>query len=535
VKRKIPASLDMVFFQRLFFILIVSLFFTSPVLASIELLGKEGKLIKRPASDFTLTSDGYFAVDYVASKNCIDLNNKEKKDSFNYIGLDYRINFDLTYKDWFEIFTGFERNGPTENDAPMLGRRSVPTTYGDIQRYRNKEYLPELQEWFVDFKTPYTQFHPVHTRAGLYPFMVGNGLAVGGYYENYGVMIYHPGENFNWRFNYFKPGWSSKLILGPAIPQEKFMGRSYYDTIADLFSLDSLFQWKNEKTSSWWVPEGSVQPYVSFLSDRTGEFKRANLFATQVTQDLLGTFGADLSLEFGRLLLDFESARNFGQAIAKNGEKNIVHKGYIFLASSELDFKEYWLTPRSKIIVASGNKTADSEDDLLHGATNRAFSVYSPLNANLTNSVYQAQMLGPLLVMGNSWGLNYGVPRPGTFDDPYIFENLITPNIGLNITPHERIKVLLDWWYLSAFQEGIGSYEGVSKKLSKDIGYEFDAQVLVELTKYLSLDLNVGYFVPGEYYRTLRDDEGTMFSPLVRGDGDADNAIYFEGRVTLSY
>lgn len=502
--------------------------------ASVEIWGREGKLIERPTTDFTLTSDGYFATDYVVSNNTIDLDNKQKKDSFSYIGLDYRINFDLTYKDWFDIFAGFERNGPGDNDAPALGRRSVPTIYGDIQRFRNKEYLPELEEWFVDLKAPYSDPYPIRIKTGLYPYMVGNGLAVTGYYENYGVSIYHPSEHLDWRFHYFKPGWSSKLILGPVLPQEKFMGRGYYETVADLFVLDSLYRKKFEK-KAWYIPGVTAQPYISFLSDRTGEFKRANLFASQVTQDLLGTFGADLSFQFGRLLMDFEGAKNFGKAVVKNGEKNITHNGYIFLVSSVLDFTDYWLSPRSKMIVASGNKTADSEDGLLHGATNRAFSVYSPLNANLLNSVYQAQTIGPLLAMGNAWGLNSGVRRPGTFDDPYIFENIITPNIGLDITPHQRVQILLDWWYLSALQRGVGSFEGISKKLSRDLGYEFDAQVILEITKNLTLDLAVGYFVPGEYYRTLRDDEGTTFSPLVRGDGDADNAIYFEGRMTIKY
>ncbi len=540
------------YFRPKSFVLGSAFFFLfAPLLqAEIELIGPEGKL-ERPANkDFSVTADGYFATDFVVSKNTIDLNSKEKKDSFGYIGLAYRINLDLKYKEDAEAFLGFERNGPYGYDVPALGRRSVPTIYGDVDRYRNREYLPELKEWFLDVKAPFTEAYPVRAKAGLYPIQIGNGFAVTGFYQNYGVQIYHPGEILAWHFNYFKPNWNNYAILGQTIPQEKFLGRGYFHTQADLFSLDAVLQWKKPENASWIIPGGSLQPYISFLSDRTGDLKRRNLFETQTHQDLLGTLGADLNLEFGRLSLGFEAARNFGKAKATagdfaidpatgdvlvSGNKDVVHKGYLLYADAAFDLKEYWLTPRSKIIIASGNKSFDSSDDLLHGSTNRAFSVYSPLNTNLSYSVYPPQKMSPLLFMGNAWGNNYGVLRPGTFNDPVQFENLITPNVGVDITPHPKIKVSFDWWHFSAFEQGVGSWNGESKKLSRDLGNEFDFGAALEVTKYLDLNLGLGYFIPGDYYRVERNDAGTTFSPLLNADGHANNAIYFESRITVKF
>lgn len=520
-----------------------------PLRAEVELLGPEGKLSRPANKDFTITTDGFWATDFVASKNAIDLDSKDKKDSFGYIGMGYRLNLDMKYKDVAEVYLGFERNGPFEYDVPILGNKSIPTTSGNIEHYRNRQLLPELKEWFLDVRSPLTEAYPVRMKVGLFPLEIGNGFAVTGLYQNYGVQIYHPGEVLAWHFNYIKPNWCNYAILGQTIPQEKTFGRSYFHTQADLFELDAVYQWKKPENASWIIPGGSVQPYISFLSDRTGDLKRRNLFETQTHQDLLGTLGADLNLEFGRLALGFEAAKNFGFAKATAGDapfdpatgapiagnKDIVHKGYLLYADAAVDLKEYWLRPRSKVIVVSGNKTNDSNDGLLHGSTNRAFSVYSPLNTNLAYSIYPPQKLAPLLFMGNTWGNNYGVRRPGTFNDPVLFENLITPNVGVDFTPHPKLTFTFDWWHFSSFEQGIGSWGGVSKKLSRDLGNEFDFGATVDPTKFITLNFGLGYFIPGDYYRTERDDAGTSFSPLLNSDGMASKAIYFENRITVKF
>ena len=113
-------------------------YFLLPAHASVEWVGQEGKLTLPENKDFTVTTDGHWATDFVSARNTIDLDNKNKKDTFGYIGSDYRLNLDLKYLDDVEVFFGFERFGPFGYDAPILGRTSVPTSAGNVEHYRNR-------------------------------------------------------------------------------------------------------------------------------------------------------------------------------------------------------------------------------------------------------------------------------------------------------------------------------------------------------------------------------------------------------------
>ncbi len=524
--------------QPLYVILCLALLFFVPsfLFAEMEWVGPEGRWIKTEAEAWRLKGELYASADLALMDNGIDLDHKGKKDSMSYLAAEYHLNLDLTYQDCLQIFTRFERNGPSDYHSLILGRRHVPTLFGNVNRLRNKEFLPELEEWFADFKFP-MQAVPIHLKAGLFPMWIGNGLAVSGYYENIGVEIYQEGERFGTHAYYFRPDLRNKIILGPNMNSEETIGRGYQHSVSDLFALDTILSWKKPSWGGRFAPSGSFQPYLSFLSDRTGAGKRSNLFAVPTSEDLLGTLGADLNLEWGRLSLGFEAAKNFGRAKAVNIgaalNENIVHRGYAIYADAAYDLKELHLKPRSKLIIASGNDLNGSEGGLLPGSVNRAFSVYSPANAFLSDSVYQPQAMGPLVAMGMGRGLHFGVRRPGTFNDPYLFENIIAPNVGVDVTPFERLTGTLDWWYLSAFERGIGSYRGLSKKLSRDLGHELDTSVTFQWTKQLKLVTALGYFIPGQYYTELRDDAGTNFSPLIRGDGEVDNAFYGEMRLVF--
>jgi len=86
----------------------VLFFFVAPALswAEIDLIGKEGKLLRTKGEDLSLTSEISETTSAVIANNVLDLNNKED-DDFKYIGIDYSITFDAKYKDWLEVFTSF--------------------------------------------------------------------------------------------------------------------------------------------------------------------------------------------------------------------------------------------------------------------------------------------------------------------------------------------------------------------------------------------------------------------------------------------
>ena len=137
--------------------------------------------------------------------------------------------------------------------------------------------------------------------------------------------------------------------------------------------------------------------------------------------------------------------------------------------------------------------------------------------------------------MGGGYGLNYGVPRPGTFFSAD-FENLIMPSIGFDYNFTDKLCVSLYGYYLRAFNRPVGTLYGESKYLSQDLGMEADLFVDYKATEHIKVGFLGGYFIPGRYYKEKRDDEnGSPFSPFVRGDGSANNAYQLEFYVELTF
>ena len=65
---------------------------------------------------------------------------------------------------------------------------------------------------------------------------------------------------------------------------------------------------------------------------------------------------------------------------------------------------------------------------------------------------------------------------------------------------------------------------------------EADLFIDYKATEHITLGFLGGYFIPGKYYKEKRTDvEGSLFSPYVRGDGQANNAYQFEFYVELKY
>jgi hypothetical protein len=196
--------------------------------------------------------------------------------------------------------------------------------------------------------------------------------------------------------------------------------------------------------------------------------------------------------------------------------------------------------PELQFLFCSGNKTtldmAQNADTLYVSGKNRAFSYSSPTNRNLSDTVSSSNVdMLPIVAMGGGYGLNYGVGRPGTFYSGD-FENLVMPSLGFDYNFTDKLCVSLYGYYLRAFNRPVGTLDGESRYLSRDLGIEADFFVDYKATEHISVGFLGGYFIPGKYYKEKRDDvDGSMFSPYVRGDGQANNAYQFEFYVELKF
>ena len=472
----------------------------------------------------TFSIETYLRTDVVSWKNVATLDSHNKDDSTTYFGIDYSIGFKSEFKDGGpQFYLKLERNGPYDYDAPLFIHNTL-MVQGDshIEAYRNEELLPQVEEFWSDFSIPKTA---LRLKAGLISYDVGKGYVQGsGSYENYGVCIYKPGDDFSWRFHYYRPDLVYKNRLGPRIKQEEEQWIGYEPNAANYFALDAEAKYK----------EHVFTPFVGLLTDYTSSGKRVNLFAVPVHKEVLGTFGFDYDLKLQDFSFGLEAARNFGQAESTDPDfKDIRHKGYLVYARS--DYALGKLTPRAQFLYSSGNKVTpdmvENGDLLYPGSTNRAFSVYSPTNLNLLDSHGPAADSLPLVFFGWGYGLNYGVGcyRPSTLCDVAVLENLIMPSLGLDYSLNEKTKFSFDWWYMRANEAGFGMLGGLPKELSKDLGHEVDLTVSYDLNKHANISFSGGYFFPGKYFKEERDDtEGSLLSPYVRGDGRADGAYQFE-------
>jgi hypothetical protein len=179
---------------------------------------------------------------------------------------------------------------------------------------------------------------------------------------------------------------------------------------------------------------------------------------------------------------------------------------------------------------------AENKDTLYPGSKNRAFSYYSPTNMNLGDTISSSNVdMLPIVAMGGGYGLNYGVPRPGTFSSGD-FENLIMPSVGFDYNFTDKLCISLYGYYLSSFSRPVGTLDGQGKYLSRDLGYEADIYIDYKASEHMTIGFLGGCFIPGKFYKEKRDDtDGSLFSPYLRGDGSANNAYQFEFYVELKF
>lgn len=90
--------------------------------------------------------------------------------------------------------------------------------------------------------------------------------------------------------------------------------------------------------------------------------------------------------------------------------------------------------------------------------------------------------------------------------------------------------------YLRSFARPVGKLNEEGKYLSKELGYETDLFIDYQLNKHILVSVLGGYFLPGRYYKELRDDAtGSLFNPFVRGDGDVDSAYQVELAIEFQF
>jgi len=474
----------------------------------------------------SLALDTYFRADLVSLKNVVDLDSHNKDDHTAYLGIDYSFALSADFKESVnKLYIKLERNGPYDYSAPVFIHNKLITSGGEIEEYRNTELLPQVEEFWWDTRIR----DNFGLKAGLYIYEVGNGFSLNGSYENYGVTLYQETQNYLWRVYYCRPDLVYKIHLGPYIKQEEEQGQNYEPNAANFFSTDVKIT--SGKQTFW--------PYVGMLADYTSNGKRYNLFATPVERDLLGTFGTAWELQEDDFTLRLEAAHNFGYAKSQDSAyKDIQHTGYMFY--SELEYTLGKFVPGLQFLLCSGNKTTPemAEQGLTEypGGKNRAFSYYSPTNINLGDAISSSNVsMLPIVAMSGGNGLNYGVPRPGTFAAGD-FENLIMPSVGFDYNLTEKLCVSLYGYYLSAFNRPVGTLNGQGKYLSRDLGYEADFYIDYRVNDHMNLGFLGGCFIPGRFYKEKRDDvDGSLFSPYLRGDGSANNAYQLEFYVELMF
>lgn len=445
--------------------------------------------------------------------NNLDLDN-EKRDGVTYAGYTYDMELNITYKDFLISFIRLESNGPFDYDAPVISDKKINTLFGEVVNYGIPEIIPRVEEYWINF---FVFYLPVKLKLGQYAYRVGNGYALGGYYENYGFSLSSINENFKWTFSYVKPDIVNKIIIGPQVPQERALDMEY-DSNAHFVCFDTLIKCDN----------CLLQPYIGLLRDTTSSNRRISNFPVPVNEDNLFTVGIDTEIYFDTFHVGFEVAKNFGSANVLGDHSDIIHKGY--MAYTDISYSFEKCTPRSKLLISSGNKM--DADDVLQGRfnshSNNAFSVYSPTNANLSDTIYPVAY-GPLVATGGGYALNYGIARPSAFGDSYQLNDLILPNVGIDIQIMEKWSISFDYWYLKSFEHAMGILNDKAISLSSDLGHELDFYSSYDVTEHISFSLLTGIFFPGKYYHEKRDDGDILgLAPAPRFDGDADPAYQIE-------
>ncbi|MEK6647336.1 MAG: hypothetical protein AABY84_11765 [Candidatus Firestonebacteria bacterium] len=500
------------------FILII-IFLQNIVLCNIALCAEESEEKLVSPTEYNFKTYFHSRISYNMISNTTDLSS-DSDDNAGYLSYLYDIGFYLKYAGSTEFFLKMVRATRSNYDAPVSGSKIVVWPGSEFDKYTSTEsILPRITEYWLDVPILESSMN-TRFKAGLFSNILGNGF-VGGKYENYGFSFYNTSGKIKYNFHTEIADYNNKILLGPHIEQEKFF--TYNDTNAYLVSADFRIN----------MGHFNFEPYVSLLRDTTQNSSRESLIATPTDEDILGTAGMMGLINFDELTVDFEYAKNFGKAIsASKSYPDVAHKGYLVYGNVSYSIYDM-LIPKVGIIMASGNKITDADLDALKltGDTNNAFSVFSPSNTNLFDTQYPKKS-GPFIATGSGHAINYGIPRPGTFSNANLLENLDAKYIGLSAVPISYLYFSLDYWFLKSMETypGTNSLSNGSKtEFSNNLGSELDLFGSIQIRSNISFNIIYAYWTPGDYYKELRNQySGTGFTPLVRADGIADGISQFE-------
>lgn len=497
----------------------VSLFLFLLIFIVQNIYAKEAKETLVKPTDYNFKTYFHSRLSYNTIANTTDLSNAND-DSANYFAYLYDLGFDLKYVNSTEFFFKIARATRSNYDTPVSGSEIKRWPGLEFVKYTSTESaLPRITEFWLDFSVLESSMN-TRFKLGLFSHMLGNGFT-GGKYENYGFSFYNISSTFQYRLHAEVSDYNNKIFLGPAIEQEKAF--AYENTNAYLLTADFTLKLGNH----------SFEPYVSYLRDTTLNSSRASLVTTPTDEDNLGTAGIMGIFNFGPVTFDLEYAKNFGKIISSSKDyPDISHRGALFYGNAALSISDVFI-PKAGMILATGNKIrdADLENSKLTGDVNDAFSVFSPSNLYLFDTQYPKKS-GPFIATGSGHAINYGAPRPGTFANANLLENLNALDFGFGFVPDGSLYFSFDYWILKT----IGSYpgtgsltDGSSRLLSNEIGTEIDIFGSLQLSSNVVLNLIYATFNPAAYYKERRNDySGTGFTPLVRGDGKTDNVSQLE-------
>ena len=512
--------------------------------------------------DFKLSSHFHSRISSNSSNNLADLDN-DKDDSIYYVGYQYDFSLSLKHMSSAEFFLHFKRINISEYDAPLWLDDDLTTLFGNKHEYSQGEILPRVYRAYLDL--PVTDFLDTRVQIGALTYGVGNEQALGGKYPNLGVTLSAGPKNFRGRLHYDRVDSYNKLdCWGPVISDVEegaFHGRN---TNANFFAADIMAK----------AGRHSIQPYVGVVYDYTHSRDRDNAFDDKgiikngrtIDKDLLGTVGVDLNLNFERFNLGVEFARNFGKArsdtssdladvskeiVPLNDMKSgwmddITHKGWLLMADAGYNLGI--VRPKAKVVWASGPE--GRRKDVLNGWSssnnNRTFSVYSPTNTDIFDSHYQKSGIGPYLATASTYLFNFGIDRPGIFNDPFVIENVRFFNAGIEIFPVDKMYMSIDYWKMHADEAGYGINTSTGatfpEKLPSELGDEIDIFASYNITKHISVNMQGALFFPGEYYRVktradlkTRGDLGQ--SPVLPRDksGDPSDAFFLALGLEFSF